>query len=79
MKAVVSGFKWLISTIKFLVGMVMNIITSLGYAFAYCRTLITRLIVLIGQMPSWISGFMMITLIISFIYLVIGRSGGKSD
>ena len=79
MKAIVSGFTWLIDTIKMLVGILMSLIMSLVYAFQYIRTLINRLIVLIGQMPPWISGFMMATLVISVVYIIIGRQGGKSN
>lgn len=32
----------------------------------------------IGQIPPWISGFMMITLVVSFLYIIIGRVGGKN-
>lgn len=78
MKAIISSFTWLIDTIKTLIGILMSLITSIIYALQYIQTLINRLIVLIGQMPPWISGFMMATLVISVVYIIIGRQGGKN-
>lgn len=49
------------------------------HSFMYIEKISQVLVGYIGQMPPWISGFMMATLCISIIYFFIGRTGGTSE
>lgn len=79
MKAIVSGFETLLTIIKTLFGMIENLFKGLGYMFLYVGTVWTKLAIIIRQMPGWVSGFMLATLLFSILYLIVGRNGGKSD
>lgn len=79
MKAIVNGFSTLLTIIKTGFGMIMNIFKGIGYMLYYTNTMFTKLAYMIAQLPGWVSGFMMATLAISILYLIVGRSGGKSD
>lgn len=79
MKAIVSGFETLITIIKTMFSMIENIFKGIGYMLYYTNTMFTKLAYMIAQLPGWISGFMLATLAISILYLIVGRSGGKSD
>ena len=79
MKAIVSGFSTLLTLLKTGFSMLMNVFKGIGYMLVYTNTMFTKLAYLIGQLPGWVNGFMMATLAISILYLIIGRTGGKSD
>lgn len=79
MDAIVNGFQGLISGFQLVWNIISNIFGAIGQAFIYINQVETLLIGLIGQMPPYISGFMLATLLISIIYIIIGRVGGHSE
>lgn len=79
MKAIISGFKWLIDTIKMLFDMLMGIFETIGMVFRYLITIVDIAFDTIATLPSWLSAFAIITISISIAYIIIGRNVGKSD
>lgn len=79
MKAVISGFTWLIDTIKMLIGIVMSIFNTLTMVIRYFIVIVGITIDTIANLPSWLKAFALITICISIAYFLIGRSSGKSE
>lgn len=79
MKAIISGFKWLIETITMLFEMLMSVFETIGMIFRYLITIIDIAFDTIRTLPSWLSAFAIITISISIAYIIIGRNVGKSD
>lgn len=78
-KAIVSGIKWMIDFFKQLWSFVQNIVNGITTAFQILIKIITMTITTITTLPSWIQGFLMITITITIAYFIIGRNTGKSD
>lgn len=79
MKAIISGFKWLIDTITMLFDMVMSIFETIAMVFRYLITIVDIAFDTIKTLPPWLSAFAVITISISIAYIIIGRNVGKSD
>ena len=79
MRAIIGGFETLLNNIQSAWQIVINLFSAIGKAFIYIQRVETTLIGIIGTIPSWLSGFMLATLMISIIYIIIGRVGGKSS
>lgn len=79
MKAIVNGFKWLITTIKLLVSFIMNFFKALFMMFQYLITIINLAFSTILSLPSYIQAFAYMTIAIAIIYIIVGRNIGKSD
>lgn len=79
MKAVVSGFKWIIEFVKTAWNFVQTIVEGIAQAFTILGRIITLTTQTILTLPSWIQAFMLITITITIIYFIIGRQTGKSD
>lgn len=79
MKAIVSGFKFLIDTIKMLFGFISSVLNTIVLVFRYLITIIDLAFDTILTFPDWIKAFAVITISISIGYFLIGRNVGKSD
>ena len=79
MKAIISGFNWLISTIKQLFSILMSIFSTLAMVFNYLIAIVQIAINTISSFPDWLKAFGLITISISIAYILIGRDTGKSD
>ena len=79
MRAVVSGFKWLIATLKTLISFLMNFFKAITMLFSYLIHIINVAFTTILTLPSYIQAFAYITIAICIIYIIVGRNSGKSD
>lgn len=79
MKAIISGFKFLIDTIKMIFGFISSILKTIVMVFQYLLTIIELAFDVILTFPPWIHAFAVITIAISIAYFLIGRNTGKSD
>lgn len=79
MKAVINGFKWIITFFKTIFSIISTIFETIATAFTYLITIIQLVIGTIATLPNWLKAFALITLSISIVYFIIGRQTGKSD
>lgn len=79
MKAVVSGFKFLIDTIKMIFDFITSILETIVMVFRYLITIVDIAFDTIFTFPSWIQAFAIITLCISIAYFIINRRAGKGE
>lgn len=79
MKAIISGFTFLIDTIKMIFGIIGSIFTTLGLAIRYLITIVGLAFNVVATLPEWLQAFCLITIAISIVYFLIGRETGKSD
>lgn len=79
MKAIISGFKWLIDVITKLFDILMSVFETIGMVFRYLITIVDIAFDTIATLPAWLSGFAVITVSLSIAYIIIGRNAGKSD
>lgn len=79
MGAIINGFTSIINIFKLIIEIIMSFFKAIGYLFTY----IIKIPIIFGEMqiafPSWLKGFIMLTLSISFVYILVGRVGGKSE
>lgn len=79
MNFIVDFFDFIVSTIRsfwdFFVGIVENLIL-LGKYIWHATSLAYQCI---AQMPTWLQVFATLTISVSVLYLILGRTGGKSD
>ena len=79
MRAIINGFKWLIATIKTLISFLMNMFKAITMLFNFLIHIINVALTTILTLPPYIQAFAYITIAISSIYIIVGRSSGKSD
>lgn len=79
MKALVSGFKWIINFFKTVWSFVGNILKGIVVAFQILGRIVTLAMQTILTLPPWIQGFLIITITITIVYFIVGRQAGKSD
>lgn len=79
MKGILSALKWFIDIIKLLFNTLMNIFKILGKVFQILFQIVNIAFTTILSMPTWLQAFMVITIIVSVMYVVLGRESGKSD
>lgn len=79
MRAIISGFKWLISAIKTIFTFIMNFFHAITMLFAYLIHIINVAFTTILTLPPYIQAFAYITIAICIIYIIVGRNSGKSD
>ena len=79
MKAIVSGIKWIITFFKQLWNFIGTLLKGIAVAFQILGRIITMTLDTIVTLPSWIQGFLIITITITIIYFIVGRNAGKSD
>ncbi len=79
MAGIINGFKWFISTIKLLVGFVMDFFKTIALVFTYLIKIVELAFNAIFTFPPMIKAFAIVTIAISLCYFLIGRNTGKSD
>lgn len=79
MEAIINGFEWIIDFFKTIWNFIQNIFSAITVAFDIVARIITLALEYILTFPVWIQGFMIVTITISIIYFIVGRSAGKSD
>ena len=79
MRAIVNGFKWLITAIKTLFSFIMNIFQGITLLFTYLIHIVNVALTTILTLPPYIQAFAYITIAICIIYIIVGRHNGKSD
>ena len=79
MRAIVSGFTWLINAIKTIFTFIMNIFQSITMLFTYLIHIVNVVLTTILTLPPYIQAFAYITISICIIYIIVGRHSGKSD
>lgn len=79
MKAIISGFNWIIEFFKTIFNFISTTFETLGMVFKYIYTIVRLCTDLILSFPPWIQAFGLITISICAVYMIIGRDAGKSD
>lgn len=79
MEALVDAFEWIIEFFKTVWGFIQNIFSAITVAFDIIARIITMSFEYILTFPVWIQGFLIVTITISVVYFIVGRSAGKSD
>lgn len=79
MKAITSGIKWIISFFKDLWEFAESLISGLVLAFRYLFVIVELAIKTIGNFPDWLQAFGIITISLTAMYFVIGRTAGKTE
>ena len=79
MRAIINGFKWLISAIKMIFEFIMNFFKAITMLFEFLYNIINVALTTILTLPPYIQAFAYITIAISIIYIIVGRNTGKSD
>lgn len=79
MSAVINGFSWLINFFKTIIDFLMFAIKSIITMFEILISIVDIVFGLLHTLPYWLVSFVSITLMISIIYIVVGRQAGKSD
>lgn len=78
MKAIISGFKFLIDTIKMIFGFISSVLNTIVMVFRYLITIVNLAFNVVVTFPDWLKAFAIITIAISIAYFLIGRNAGKS-
>lgn len=79
MEAIVDAIDTLINFIETIWEFIQNIFSAITVAFDIIGRVITMAFEFILTMPAFISGFAILTIIISIVYFIIGREAGKSE
>lgn len=78
MKYIVNCFKTLIDIISLLFDIIMGFFSSLALAFNYLLKTINLAFSIIDTLPDWLKAFAIITISISIVFFIIGRTAGKN-
>lgn len=76
LSAIVDGFKWLIDFFETIFEVITNFISSLLNLFGYISSATSLAYNLISTMPTWVSGFALITVSVLVLYMILGRRAG---
>lgn len=79
MKAIVSGFTWIITFFKTIFSFITGAIETIITLFQYLATIAQICTNTILNMPSWLQAYGIISLSVVILYLVIGREAGKNE
>lgn len=79
MTGILNGLKNIIGIFKLIIEMIMSFYKMIGLMFAYTIKIITILGDIALTTPLWLRTFIVSTMAISVIYLIVGRTTGKSD
>ncbi len=77
MEALLDGMQWLIDSLTQFWNLLMSFLESIILSFRYIAIVRDIALDAITTLPSWLLSFATITLIISVVYLVVGRETGK--
>ena len=78
-ESIVDGFNAIINILKMGFNTLMNFFKSLGLVLEYIGNAVIKAMDIADTLPSWIKGFVLMTIAISTIYIIVGRAGGKSE
>lgn len=79
MKGIINLIKFIATCIGTIFGGLVAIIKYTGVAIKYIISSFNLAMNMVVMMPNWIQFAMLITIIISVTYTIIGRNKGKSD
>lgn len=79
MKAIVQYFSNIWYFITTIAKFIWHTITNIGVFIDYANEINTFVLEFIDTMPTFIQYFALITLLISILFVLLGRSGGKSS
>ena len=79
MKAIEEGFTWLIDFFVNIWEFLESIMSGLILAFRYVFIVVELALNLILNLPDWLQAFGIITISITAVYFVIGRSAGNNE
>lgn len=79
MKGIINGFSFIINLFKSIVDMFMYIIKSIITMFRIIGGIINIIFELMNTLPYWLTAFISVTLMVSVLYIIVGRNPGKSD
>lgn len=77
MEAILEGIQWLIDSLTQFWNLLMSFLESIILSFRYIALVRDIALNAISTLPSWLLSFATITLIISVVYLVVGRESGR--
>lgn len=79
MEAITEAIENLIEFIETLWNLISHILSGITVAFDILGRIVTMAVEFILTTPAYIQSFMLVTITISVVYFIIGRSTGKSD
>lgn len=79
MKGILNLLKFISTVIGTVFGSLVAIIKYTGVAIKYIITTFNLALNMVNEMPEWIQFSMLITIIISVVYTIIGRAKGRSE
>ena len=79
MKGILNLLKFISTVVGTIFGSLVAIIKYTGVAIKYIITTFNLALNMVNEMPEWIQFSMLITIIISVVYTIIGRTKGRSE
>lgn len=79
MKGIINLIKFIATIMGTMAGAIVAIIKYTGVAIKYITQAFNLAMNMVVEMPNWIQFAMLITILISVVYTIIGRTHGKSD
>lgn len=81
MEYLLSFFEWLGDALSSLWDFLSSTFENLSTFVKYLANAVSLAYEIIATLPTWLQGFAIITLLVSLVYLIVGRStgGDKSD
>lgn len=79
MKGILNLIKFIATVVSTVYGTLTATIKYTGVAIKYIITSFNLAMNMVNEMPNWIQFAMIITILISVVYTIIGRTKGKSD
>lgn len=79
MEWLVEAFDFIISTITSVWEFFTGLLENIGVMLEYVGIVAELCYSTIASLPSWLQAFGTITILISTLYMILGREGGKSD
>lgn len=77
MKKIISAIKGLFDIISLVFSLVTGFLENLLMLFKYLMKALSTALVFVGTLPQWLQIFGTITISISVMYIILGRSGGS--
>lgn len=79
MESITEAIENLIEFIETIWELIGNILSGITVAFDILARIITLAYEFIATTPAYIQAFMIMTIVVSVVYFIVGRSTGKSD
>lgn len=77
MKKIISAIKGLFDIVSLAFSLITGFLENLLKLFYYLAKALANGLVFIGTLPTWLQTFGMITISVSVMYIILGRSGGS--